>query len=89
MAVNVLGCLLIGAVMALIADYRALSLQMQYFLVTGILGGFTTFSAFAYETVQLLHSGAVGLALLNIAGNVVVGCAAVWAGHALVRFLWS
>lgn len=53
---------------------------MRLFLVTGLLGGFTTFSAFGVESVALLRRGDVAMATLFVAGSVLAGLAAVWLG---------
>ena len=77
--VNVIGCLLIGV----ITGWFVRSPQpdpVRLFLVTGVLGGFTTFSAFGLEAVGLLRRGDVGLALSYALGSVLVGLAAVWLG---------
>jgi CrcB protein len=76
--VNVLGCFAIGALAAL-AEHRDLfSADTRLFLLTGLLGGFTTFSAFGYEGVYLLRRGDVGIALAYASLSVVCGLAAVW-----------
>ena len=76
--VNVLGCFAIGALAAL-AEHRDLfSPDTRLFLLTGLLGGFTTFSAFGYEGVSLLRRGDVGIALAYASLSVVCGLAAVW-----------
>lgn len=53
------------------------------FLFIGVLGGFTTFSAFGYETFQLLRAGQTGAAALSVSGQIVLGVGGLWAGHAL------
>jgi CrcB protein len=80
LAVNVLGCVLIGLVMQLVQDRQVLRPETRTFIVVGLLGGFTTFSAFGYETFELMRAGSFLLAGANIAGNVVVGIGAVWLG---------
>ncbi len=77
LAVNALGCLLVGAA------FERLSADARAFVVAGVLGGFTTFSAFGHETVELLRAGHANLALLNAASNVVLGTLAVALGRAL------
>lgn len=84
MAVNVLGCLVIGAAMNWIVKHNAVGSPVHLWLVTGVLGGFTTFSAFGYETVGLLQEKQVALALWNVTGNLVLGLPAVFLGHLLV-----
>jgi len=82
MAVNVLGCLLIG----FIAAWRQpLEPGLRLFLMVGVLGGFTTFSAFALETLTLAQQQEHGLAFVNVAIKIVVTLAAVWAGFELGR----
>lgn len=82
--VNVVGCFAIGWI-ATHMDLREDTTLWRSLVVVGFLGGFTTFSAFGLENVQLMQRGATGLALLNIALQVCLGLAAVWAGMALAR----
>ena len=83
--VNFLGCLAIGVLWSLI-DYRQwFSPEMRIFLTVGILGGFTTFSAFGYETFALLRDSEYWQALANVVANVVVGIAAVMIGWAAAK----
>ncbi|HVS10221.1 MAG TPA: fluoride efflux transporter CrcB [Planctomycetota bacterium] len=89
LAVNVLGCLLAGSAMSLIEDRQALSSEARTFLLIGVLGAFTTFSSFGYETLALLRSGENGRALLNVAANVVLGLGAVWIGWGATRALFQ
>lgn len=85
LAVNVLGCLAIG-VLAGLAEHRNLfSPATRLFLLTGLLGGFTTFSAFAFETWFLGREHAWAAGVANVGLQVMLGLAAVWAGHELVR----
>lgn len=80
LTVNVIGCFCIGLALPSAERAAALSPDLRLLLVVGFLGGFTTFSAFGYETLALLRSGA-GLALLNVAANVVLGLLAVLLGR--------
>lgn len=73
--VNVVGSFLIGVLASVLASSGA-SRSWSLFAVTGLLGGFTTFSAFALEAVSLASGGRLGMALLYAAGSVVVGLAA-------------
>jgi len=57
------------------------------FLTVGVLGGFTTFSSFGYETVQLIKDGEIWLALLNAFGQLALGLIFVWLGIVLARLL--
>ncbi len=89
LAVNVLGCAAIGLVMYLALQRQALSANTRVFLTIGILGGFTTFSSFGYETLALLQKRDIGLALANAGGSLALGLAAVWAGWAGARLVWG
>lgn len=84
--VNVVGCLLIG----IIASSRAIErgpLWLRPFLITGVLGGFTTFSAFALETGLLLEGGRVGAAAAYLGVTLAVGLLAVRLGVRIERAL--
>lgn len=72
MAVNLLGCLLIGFLIGLV-DRSLLSKTHRLFLVTGLLGGFTTFSSFSIESIGMILGGSIGRGLLNIGVNVILG----------------
>ena len=85
-AVNVLGCLVIGLLGGIAEQRRIFAPEFRLFVFIGILGGFTTFSAFADETASLVHNGHGAAALLNIARQVIVGLFAVWLGGLLARF---
>ena len=85
-AVNALGSLMIGMVFGL-AQRGFLPPAATLFLAVGVLGGFTTFSAFSYETMRLLANGSVGASFLNVAGQFAVGLVAVYAGFVTVRGL--
>jgi CrcB protein len=67
-----------------VAEVRgAFSNETRLLLFTGVLGGFTTFSAFGYETFTLARTSGWGVAAGNVALQVVLGLGAVWAGHRL------
>jgi len=83
--VNVLGCLAFGAIVGAAGGLTGLTDNRRLFLLTGLLGGFTTFSTFSHDTTRLLASGAGGLALLNALASVLLGVAAVAAGLWLGR----
>ncbi len=87
LTVNAAGCLLIGFLTGLAETRGIFSLEQRLFLITGFLGGFTTFSAFGYETYFLARVGEMALAALNVCGQVVLGLAAVWVGHLLANLL--
>ncbi|MEO7192359.1 MAG: fluoride efflux transporter CrcB [Vicinamibacterales bacterium] len=80
-AINVLGSALIGLMAGIVSGGRMhLSPDARTFLVVGVLGGFTTFSSFSLDTLTLFRSGHVGLAILNMAGQVGISLASVAIG---------
>ncbi len=81
--VNLIGCLAMGMLAVLLADKA--SPRLAPFLMTGILGGFTTYSAFALDTVALWQRGDSGTAMTYILATTAGSIAAVLAGMALVR----
>ncbi|MHB0898523.1 MAG: fluoride efflux transporter CrcB [Spirochaetales bacterium] len=72
LAVNLLGCLFIGFLIGLI-DRSIVSRTFRMLLVTGFLGGFTTFSTFSLESTRMIISGSIDKALINIGLNVIAG----------------
>lgn len=84
--VNVVGCLLIGFFAVLAENNKVISSETRNFLIVGILGAFTTFSAFGFETVNLFKSGLTFQFIVNIILQVVLGLGAVWAGMNLAGF---
>jgi CrcB protein len=85
--VNIFGCFLIGIFYALSEKGDILNPTWRLFLTTGICGGFTTFSAFAYENVTLLKTGNFFYFALYAAGSVFFGIAATFGGIALFRLI--
>jgi CrcB protein len=84
--VNVVGCLAVGYIAGLeLQRADAVAPGMRLFLVVGICGGFTTFSAFGLETAGLVRVDQLPRAILNVAAHLVAGLAAVWAGIVLSR----
>jgi CrcB protein len=84
LVVNVTGCLLIGVLTGLVAAARVeLPEAGRHLIVTGLLGGFTTFSAFGLDTFLLARAGDLRLALVNVAASVLLGLTAVWVGFAV------
>ena len=87
LTVNVLGSFVISLVMVWAADRGGVREEARLFLVTGVLGGFTTYSSFNFETLHLVHAGRPGLAALNV-GLTLAGClAAGIAGLVMARWL--
>lgn len=77
--INVVGCLLIGLIAGIFERQLFSSKELQYFLISGFCGGFTTFSAFAYENFNLITNQPI-TAVLYTASSVFVGIIAVWLG---------
>lgn len=86
LAVNVIGCFLIGFLGGLLEFRQFSHPEVRFFLFTGLLGGFTTFSAFGYETFTLIKDSYIALAIINSLLQLFGGLGAVWAGNALSRF---
>jgi len=88
LAVNVLGCFAVGLV-SYWADARgAFTADTWAIIVVGVLGGFTTFSAFGNETINLVRDAELGLALTNVLAHMLVALGAVWAGRATAFSIW-
>jgi fluoride exporter len=86
-AINISGCLLIGAVISALVDRHHVPGWMRIGLVMGVLGGYTTFSTYAQESLDLLREGQAGVATLYVAGSVLTGILAVYAGTLVGRLL--
>ncbi len=81
--VNVIGCLAAGVIAGLVAKHGMFSPQTRVLLFTGLLGGFTTFSAFGMETLYLFKRGEVLIAGCNVMLSIVAALAALWIGFEL------
>jgi CrcB protein len=87
LVVNVTGCLIIGLFMALFEERFLVQPLLRVFLTIGVLGGFTTFSTFSYETIALLRDGSVMFASLNILLSVIGCLCGTWVGMVLGRLV--
>lgn len=85
--VNVAGCLAIGLLAGWSESRGVLGDGLALFVMVGLLGGFTTFSAFGLQTVELMREGHASLAALNVAAQMVPGLAAVWFGFSAGRMV--
>jgi fluoride exporter len=91
MIVNLSGCLLIGLLGGMFFGSRPIPIHEDYrfAIITGILGGYTTFSSFGWETLKLTDDREFLLAAVNVVVSVAVGLAAVWAGKQLVQVIYG
>ena len=83
LCVNLLGCALIGALAGLAESRQLFSPELRTFAFIGLLGGFTTFSAFGFETIAMARDGDHLRAASNVALHVVVGLGLVWLAYGL------
>ena len=83
--VNISGCLLIGLLYGLFTRHAGMDLGWRLFLITGICGGYTTFSSFSYESISLLREGQLAYFFLYVLGSVIVGLLATLLGYLITR----
>jgi len=83
--INVSGSFIIGVLAELFETRLLVSPTVRAALLTGVLGGYTTFSSFSFETFSLMRSGEMWLALVNAFGSVLLGLVAVWIGVRLAQ----
>ena len=88
LTVNLLGCFVIGFLSHLAETRGIFTPQSRAFIFIGVLGGFTTFSSFGNDTVNLLRDGETFNALANIGANVIVGLSLVWLGRIVAYWIW-
>jgi CrcB protein len=89
LAVNLIGCFIIG-VLAQYSEARgAFSTESRAFIFFGLLGGFTTFSSFGNDTVNLMRESFVMNALANVGANVILGLLSVWLGRTIAFLIWK
>ncbi len=85
LAVNILGCFLIGVLNGVAETRQVIGPELRLFLMIGMLGGFTTFSTFGYETLALIRDAALPQAMGNVIAQIVFSLIAVWLGDMLGR----
>ncbi len=79
-AVNVLGCFMIGLLMTGMEERFMVNPSLRIFITIGILGGFTTFSSFSFETIALFQDGEIFFGMLNVLASVVICLSATYVG---------
>lgn len=89
LVVNVLGCFAIGALNMLFSGPYPIRVEYRVGLLVGVLGGFTTFSAFGWETFAMANEGQAMRAILNVLLSVTLGLAAVWLGYRVAERLYG
>ena len=87
LVVNVIGCLIAGAVFNLTEERFLVNPTLRTVILIGLLGGFTTFSSYGLQTFTLLRDGEFGFASLNIVVSNVLGLFMVWIGYSLIKAL--
>jgi len=83
--VNIVGCFIIGIVVAASLKHQSFADNWRVFLAAGVCGGLTTFSAFSLEGMQMIQDQKILLYLAYVGGSVLFGLAATWAGYALMK----
>ena len=89
LTVNLFGCFVIGFLAQLAEARGVFTPESRTFVFVGLLGGFTTFSSFGNETLNLARGGELWNALANVGGNVVIGLFAVWLGRSIAYLVWK
>lgn len=88
LAVNLIGCLLIGMLTRLDELRSLLSPEVRFFILVGLMGAFTTYSTFSNEAIGLINDRRINLAVLYLAGHLILGLGAVMAGRLLSYSIW-
>ena len=83
--VNLVGCVVFGGIIGAAEQRVVLTPETRLLVLVGVLGGFTTFSSYAYESVALLRDGQFFAAAVNVVGQVVLGLMGLWAGFVMMH----
>jgi len=89
LTVNLIGCFVIGFLSQLAEARGAFTPESRAFVFIGILGGFTTFSSFGNDTINLFRDGEAFNALANVGANVAIGLMLVWLGRTVAYLIWQ
>lgn len=82
---NILGCFLIGVFFGYFEKQSVSSQELRFFLITGVCGGYTTFSAFSNENIQLIHNNQIGTAFLYTAVSIIIGFGMTFLGLLITK----
>jgi len=88
LTVNLIGCFVIGFLSQLAETRGVFTPETRALVFIGVLGGFTTFSSFGNDSINLLRDGETFNALANVGANVIFGLALVWLGRAVAYWIW-
>jgi CrcB protein len=89
LTVNLIGCFVIGFLSQLAEARGVFTSESRALVFVGILGGFTTFSSFGNDTINLVRDGEMFNALVNVGANVIIGLALVWLGRTAAYWIWK
>jgi len=89
LTVNLIGCFIIGFLSQLAETRGVFTPETRALVFIGVLGGFTTFSSFGNDTLNLLRDGGTFNALANVGANVILGLMLVWLGRAAAYWIWK
>jgi fluoride exporter len=85
--VNIIGCAAFGLILGAAEHRIDLTPAVRAFFLVGVLGGFTTFSAFTFDTLELLRTAAFLHAAINVLGQIAIGLLALWLGYHLAKLV--
>ena len=88
LTVNLIGCFIIGFLSQLVESRGVFTPETRALVLIGVLGGFTTFSSFGNDSINLLRDGKTLNALANVGANVIFGLMLVWLGRAFAYWIW-